>query len=99
MLENAKNIAGKVAQHNKGKQTGKATTNSEAGGPMPGTNYLGMPGNSNTTIKYEDPTLRQYVRTLDQKFDQMIGLLSKLVSISTENANNVLSDAIAPARI
>lgn len=77
--------------------TSKPSTNKEAGGPSE-RYYAG--GSSNTQIiKYEDVALRQYVQRLDQKFDQMIELLSKLVSNSDEKANNIMSEAIATARI
>lgn len=70
--------------------------NKEAAGPSINertSNY------GNTTIVNRDIQLEKYVQTLDAKFSQMIELLNKLVNISQENTNNVLSDAIAPARI
>lgn len=77
--------------------TSKPSANKEAGGP-PDSYYMG--GSSNTQIiKYEDVALRQYVQRLDQKFDQMIELLTKLVTNSDEKANNIMSEALATARI
>ena len=77
--------------------TTKPTVNTEAGGPSP--NEINNVHTGNMTVVNEDRALKQYVQTLDAKFDKMIELLSKLVSISDENANNFMSEAIAPARI
>ena len=74
------------------------TTNTEAGGPEVQPHNSSYSSN-NTTINNNNLQLERYVRSLDAKFNQMIDLLSKLVNISQENANNVLSDAMAPARI
>ena len=73
--------------------------NKEAGGPSYSDINYGGSSNTNQTIINRDSQLERYVASLDAKFSQMIDLLSKLVNISQENINNVLSDAIAPARI
>ncbi len=73
--------------------------NKEAGGPSYNDINYGGSSNTNQTIINRDSQLERYVASLDAKFSQMIDLLSKLVNISQENINNVLSDAIAPARI
>lgn len=95
--ENAKktvNANRKVAQDTKPKKS----TNTEAAGPNFSTNNSNY-NNNITSINNNNLQLERYVRSLDAKFNQMIDLLSKLVNISQENANNVLSDAMAPARI
>lgn len=74
------------------------TSNTEAGGPDITTNTNSY-RNNYTNINNNNLQLERYVKSLDVKFTQMIDLLSKLVNISQENANNVLSDAMAPARI
>ena len=93
----AKNVADqkaiKYADNN-----GKPSTNKEAGGPSLDP-YSYNSRNNNMTVINRDSHLERYVQSLDVKFNQMIDLLSKLVNISQENANNVLSDAMAPARI
>lgn len=75
---------------------GKPSTNKEAGGPD--SNYY-RGGNSNVQVINRDSALEKYVLTLDAKFNQMIELLSKLVNISQESANNIMLDGIGPARI
>lgn len=93
----AKNVADqkaiKYADNN-----GKPSTNKEAGGPSLDP-YSYNSRSNNMTVINRDSHLERYVQSLDAKFNQMIDLLSKLVNISQENANNVLSDAMAPARI
>lgn len=93
----AKNVADqkaiKYADNN-----GKPSTNKEAGGPSLDP-YSYNSRSNNMTVINRDSHLERYVQSLDVKFNQMIDLLSKLVNISQENANNVLSDAMAPARI
>ena len=95
--ENAKKVVDnrKVAQNTKPKQS----TNTEAGGPNPSTSSNNYNSNYTNINNNNNLQLERYVRSLDAKFNQMIDLLSKLVNISQENANNVLSDAMAPARI
>ena len=96
--ENAKkavNANRKVAQDS---TKPKKSTNTEAAGPNFSTNNSNY-NNNITSINNNNLQLERYVKSLDVKFTQMIDLLSKLVNISQENANNVLSDAMAPARI
>ena len=77
----------------------KPVENREAGGPAFNDTSYHRSSSNNQTIINRDSQLERYVASLDAKFSQMIDLLSKLVNISQENINNVLSDAIAPARI
>lgn len=76
------------------------SNNTEAGGPSPSSYYSNpaLSNNSHTTVINRDAELERYVRTLDAKFDKMIGLLSKLVENSTSNLNNIMSEAIYPAQ-
>ena len=71
--------------------------NKEAGGPP--ANIDRNPTNGTTTIINRDKDLERLVHSLNAKFDTMIQLLSKLVNISAENANNMMSEALGPARI
>ena len=71
--------------------------NKEAGGPP--ANIDRNPTNGTTTIINRDKDLERLVYSLNAKFDTMIQLLSKLVNISAENANNMMSEALGPARI
>lgn len=71
--------------------------NKEAGGPP--ANIDRNPANGTTTIINRDKDLERLVHSLNAKFDTMIQLLSKLVNISAENANNMMSEALGPARI
>lgn len=71
--------------------------NKEAGGPP--ANIDRNPTNGTTTIINRDKDLERLVLSLNAKFDTMIQLLSKLVNISAENANNMMSEALGPARI
>lgn len=76
------------------------SNNTEAGGPSLYDYGKGstLSNNSHTTVINRDAELERYVRTLDAKFDKMIGLLSKLVENSTSNLNNIMSEAIYPAQ-
>ena len=83
--------------------TGLNSTNREAGGPDNKVNPTNTTYNKttygNTTIVNKDQQLERYLLTLNEKFDTMIDLLSKLVNISSESINNLMSEAIGPARI
>ena len=79
--------------------TSGVSKNQEAGGPMPYDRNETYNSSKTTVVRYEDTALRQYVINLDKKFDQMISLLTQLVKNTDENANNIMSEALSPARI
>ena len=76
----------------------KKSENREAGGPDPGSESTKV-YNGNTTIVNRDIQIENFLISLDDKFNKMLELLSKLVNISTESTNNMMSEAIGPARI
>lgn len=78
--------------------TTKKSENREAGGPDPGSESTKV-YNGNTTIVNRDIQIENFLISLDDKFNKMLELLSKLVNISTESTNNMMSEAIGPARI
>lgn len=77
--------------------TNQKSTNKEAGGPDASYDRMSH-GVRETIVKYEDAGLAKEVRSLSEKFDQMISLLSEIVKNTNENSNKIMSEAFAPAK-